>query len=222
MMFLPRSMLFLLFLTLFLNRYGPGPHRIRFTAELSAVDTRSFLVQLYPVEKLPHSIYFFLDLVTSHTWDDTVFLHHMAHVMATAPIDYYTQKVKHNHFYSLGWANLGFPEHSDDYKHDKYTLGFAGQGPTFYINTVDNSYIHGPGSQDHHLLPYDADPCFGKVVEGFDVVDDIAKLGRALHQETELQAAAIGQKDEKGVESWDEARRSWTHITSVQLIENNK
>lgn len=179
-------------------------------------------MELFSVEKLPHSVYFFLDLVTSRTWDDTVFLHHMAHVMATAPIDYFTQKVKHNHFYSLGWANLGFSEQSDEYKHNKYTLGFSGQGPTFYINTVDNSYVHGPGSQQHHLLPYDADPCFGKVIEGFDVVDDIEKLGRTLHLETEQHAAAIGQVDETEGESWEEARRSWTHIISVQLIDNHK
>lgn len=203
-------------------RYGPGPHRIRFTAQLSAVDTRSFVVELYPLDKVPHSLYFFLDLATSRTWDDTVFLHHMAHVMATAPIDYYTQKMKHNHFYSLGWASLGFPEHSDEFKHEKYTLGFAGQGPTFYINTIDNSNVHGRGSQEHHLLPEDADPCFGKVIEGFDVVDDIAELGRKLHKETELQATALGQKSGRQGESWDEAQRSWTHITSVQLIQNGE
>lgn len=205
-----------------MSRYGPGPHRVRFTAKLSASDTRSFVVELYSVDKLPHSLYFFLDLVAAHTWDDTVFLHHMAHVMATAPIDYFTQKIKHSHFYSLGWNSLGFPEHSDEFKHEKYTLGFAGQGPTFYINTVDNSYVHGQGSQNHHLLPYDADPCFGKVVEGFDVVDDIAKLGRQHHQLTEQQATTIRQKDGKDVESWEQAQRSWTHITSVQLIENTK
>lgn len=147
----------------------------------------------------------------------------MAHVLATAPIDYYSQKVKHNHFYSLGWANLGFPEHSNEYKHSKYTLGFSGQGPTFYINTIDNIFVHGRGSQQqHHLLPEDADPCFGKVIEGFDVVDEIMNSGRKRHLETEQHAAEIGQMNEIDGESWQEARRSWTHIVSVQLINNRK
>ncbi|GAX29543.1 hypothetical protein FisN_36Hh037 [Fistulifera solaris] len=205
-----------------LERFGPGPHHVKFTAELAAGDTRSFVVELYPVDKLPHTVYFFLDLVTSHTWDDTVFLHHMNHVMATAPIDYYTQKVKHSHFYSLGWATLGFPEQAKEYKHNKYTLGFSGQGPTFYINTIDNSYVHGPGSQRHHLLPEDADPCFGKVIEGFDVVDAIVDLGRKRHLETEHVVAGTEQIVETEVESWPEAQRSWTHIISVQLIDNQQ
>lgn len=154
---------------------------------------------------MPHSIHFFLDLVTAHVWDDTVFLHHEAveHVLATAPMDYYTQKIKHSHLHTLGWANLGFPEYQDAFPHEKYTLGFAGRGPTFYINTVDNSHIHGPGGQGHHLLPRDGDPCFGKVVEGHDVVDALV---------------AFGLQEAKSTTSDGDNEHAWTHIVSVELL----
>jgi len=52
-------------------------------------------------------------------------------------------------------------------------VGFAGRpgGPDFYVSTVDNSRNHGPGGQSGYADPTEADPCFGKVVEGFDAVD---------------------------------------------------
>jgi cyclophilin family peptidyl-prolyl cis-trans isomerase len=188
--------------------YGPGPHRVRFTAELGENLNSTFIVELVPVEAMPHSVHFFLDLVAAHVWDHTVFLHHedVDHVMATAPIDYYTQKVKFMHLHTLGWANLGFPEYHEDFPHEKYTLGFAGQGPTFYINTMDNARIHGPGGQGHHLLPQDADPCFGKVVEGQDVVDALGAFG--------LQEV----KSSSSSSAWYDGDHAWTHIVSVEIL----
>jgi hypothetical protein len=35
----------------------------------------------------------------------------------------------------------------------------------------DNSRVHGPGGQSSYQDPTEADSCFAKVVEGFDVVD---------------------------------------------------
>ena len=36
---------------------------------------------------------------------------------------------------------------------------------------IDNTRIHGPGGQDSYDVPSEADPCFAKVVEGFETVD---------------------------------------------------
>jgi hypothetical protein len=60
----------------------------------------------------------------------------------------------------------------------RYTVGFAGRpgGPDFYINKVDNSINHGPGGQSHHDLHEEADPCFGKVVGGIELMDEINRI----------------------------------------------
>lgn len=69
---------------------------------------------------------------------------------------------------------LAFQEYHRDFPHKKYTLGYAGRpgGPEFYISTVDNTQNHGPGSQGSQT---EADSCFGKIVEGFDVVARMMK-----------------------------------------------
>ena len=66
-----------------------------------------------------------------------------------------------------------FQEYSEKYPHNKYTLGYAGRpgGPDFYISTQDNSKIHGPGGQDSYQDPTEADPCFARIIEGFNIVD---------------------------------------------------
>jgi cyclophilin family peptidyl-prolyl cis-trans isomerase len=56
-----------------------------------------------------------------------------------------------------------------------YTAGRPG-GPDFYVSTEDNTRNHGPGGQASYALPGEADPCFGKVVEGFEAVDRMHKM----------------------------------------------
>jgi hypothetical protein len=60
----------------------------------------------------------------------------------------------------------------------KYTLGYAGRpgGPDFYVSTVDNTLNHGPGGQGSYEEKGEADPCFAKVVPGYEhVVERIHK-----------------------------------------------
>jgi len=59
--------------------------------------------------------------------------------------------------------------HEGGNKNDKYTISMANAGPNtgssqFFINLVDNNFLDGKH------------PTFGKVVEGMDVVDKIAKV----------------------------------------------
>merc|ERR1712079_978889 len=73
------------------------------------------------------------------------------------------------------FRSLTFQEYHPEYPHVEGTLGFAGRpgGPAFYISTVDNTRNHGPGSQGSKT---EADSCFGKVVEGHDVVQRLFKV----------------------------------------------
>jgi len=216
------------------EEYGPGPHRIRITVEfvkeqekMKITKNRSFVVELASLDELPHSVHYFLDMVKLKLWDHTFFLHHenVEHVIAGVPIDYRTQKLKTPHLASLGWSDgLAFPECSPRFPHTQYTIGFAHRGPTFYLNTLDNTLPHGPGGgQGHHLLPEDGDPCFGKVVEGREVVDDLIEYGMAADRKKPSQAnPGIGSSDpttnNNHHHEWEDEDHSWTHILKVEMV----
>jgi hypothetical protein len=63
---------------------------------------------------------------------------------------------------------------SPNFPHVKYTLGYAGRpgGPDFYVSTQDNTQNHGPGGQASYEEASEADPCFAKVVPGYEPVVD--------------------------------------------------
>lgn len=178
------------------------------------------MVELFPVEIMPHSVHFFLDLVSAKVWDDTVFLYHQdyEHVLATAPIDYYTKKIKFSHLYTLGWASLGFPEYDEKFPHEKYTLGFSGQGPTFFVNTLDNSQFHGIGSQGHHILPQDADPCFGKVIQGQNVIDELVAFGTDINEPGDQKESKRESNEEVQLKNGGDRDHKWIRIVSVELV----
>jgi cyclophilin family peptidyl-prolyl cis-trans isomerase len=215
-------------------KYGLGPHKVKFVLEYKdpkllkkALDSSTtsnakdeldiptvrgeFVVQLASLDQMPHSVSFFLDMVKSRLWDNTVFLHHenVEHVMAAAPVDFVTQTVKYHHLQYYGFEGLGFPEYSPQIPHTKYTLGFAGFGPTFYINTMDNSAHHGPGSlQGHFVLPTDADPCFGHVISGHNVIDSITVDNGTGQNPIEAHAQ----------HPWANEQHTWTRIVEILVL----
>jgi cyclophilin family peptidyl-prolyl cis-trans isomerase len=205
-------------------RYGNGPHKVKFTFEQDdssgsdrlTPQNRFFVVELASVEEMPISVHFFLELVSNKIWDDTIFIHHEKrdHVIAVPPISFTTQRTKSEEINALGWARLGYPEYSERYPHKKYTLGFANQGPTFYINTMDNSINHGPNGQEHHLLPGEADPCFGVVVDGFDAIDELVEFG-SLQAKQKSNRHGDQTSSLFGTAKDDPA---WTHLVKVEVL----
>jgi hypothetical protein len=174
---------------------------------------KNFVVETAPLDLMPTSINLFLDMISAGIWDNTIFLHHeeVEHIIAAAPVDYHTEKMKQNQLSQLGWVGLGFPEYSAQFPHSQYSVAFAGQGPTFYVNTMDNEESHSPGMQPHHLLPSDADPCFAKIVDGFDVFDELIRFG--LNQK---------KSPNKVTHDWADAADAWTQIVSVKLLNDRK
>jgi cyclophilin family peptidyl-prolyl cis-trans isomerase len=172
-----------------LEKYGPGPHRVEFQVQIDSMETKrkipktarksKFMIELAPLDLMPHAIETFLDMISSTLWDNTVFYHHATqdHVVAAAPVNYGTFETKNHHFQALGYEGVVFPEYSENIRHEEYTIGFSGKGPNFYINTMDNQMHHGPGGQGHHDLSQDADPCFGKIVMGKKVIQDMMPKG---------------------------------------------
>ena len=154
-------------------RYGvQEPYRVRVDLEFQPsipdfeVNGRfgSFLIELAPSTLQPHSIYTFLEV---SRWFKKSAFHRIApHVLQTYTLT--NKKVQH----------LAFQEYSPEWPHVERTVGYAGRpsGPDWYISIMDNANDHGPGTQQKKN-PYEADSCFGKVIEGYDpVVKRITKV----------------------------------------------
>lgn len=119
-----------------------------------------------------------------------------------------------------GLDSVSFQEYHPSYPHEKYTIGLAGRphsGPEFYINLLNNTLDHGTVEQRKQELGdgyadylkaamegedgldekvMEPDPCFGKVVKGFDVVDKIAeRITRASLPEESKEGGEVALDD---------------------------
>lgn len=198
-----------------IERFGLDPHRVEIVVETQMTGDQPPMQQSFTVETasmfdMPHAVYLFLDSVDQKLWDDTIFLHQKSveHVMAAVPLDYQTQNIKHQALQDLALQTLAFYEYSPSFPHEEYTLGFAGLGPTFYINTANNTREHGPGGQEHHQLPEDADPCFARVVKGQSVVDELARYG----------ALSDKRLNRQGENPWKGQKHAYTRIVNMRLL----
>ena len=196
------------------KRFGDGPHQVEASIEIQKgkdrpPSLRKFTIELAPIWEMPHAVYYFLDTIEKKLWDNSVFLFDETnyHVLAAVPIDYESQSIKQSELKSLELQTLAFPEYSVRHPHQKYTLGFADLGPTFYINLEDNTRVNGPGGQAHHRLPEDADPCFGHISEGIDVVDQLIEYG-----------SVQDRLSNDGDHPWVDGDRSMSRIVSMRIL----
>mmetsp|Transcript_18506 Transcript_18506/g.44646 ORF Transcript_18506/g.44646 Transcript_18506/m.44646 type:complete len:492 (+) Transcript_18506:275-1750(+) len=164
-----------------IEKYGDGPYQVKFSVRTNEGRTPGFfIVELAPLHVVPHAIEKFLDMVSAKVWDNTVFYSHksQSHVIAAAPVVYGTFQSKNHQLVALGHTGTSFPDYNPSFPHKRLTMGFAGNGPNFYINSIDNTKHHGPGGQAHHTLPTDADPCFGHIVSGHQIVTQAMLPGK--------------------------------------------
>lgn len=145
------------------EKYGNGVHEVEI--ELVFPDHHrgptKFVIELAPADMMPHSVHTFLEMVSAGLLDGCSFILNAMHVLKAAPLPYDGTSAadKAIAFAEKGLESVAFIEYNEDFPHKKYTVGFATDGsPSFYINTADNSEIHV------------GDPCFGKVVSGFETV----------------------------------------------------
>jgi len=132
---------------------------------------------------MPVSVLYFLRQVRSGLWTGASFHRNAGHVLQAG--------LAHKAVPAEQRASVPFQEYSPSLPHEKFTVGFAGRpgGPDWYISTVDNTRNHGPGSQSPDAALFgEADPCFGKVVAGFDVLAAMRAMAvRQLLPHTELR-----------------------------------
>jgi len=144
------------------QKYGDGPHRVEIELEFPGdTSTSSFVVEMAPLNLMPHSVDTFLGMVSAGLWDGCSFVMNAVHVIKAAPLPTVGNDAREKlaAFESEGLNHVAFHEYSEDFPHEQYTLGFTGgDSPNWYINTEDNTDIHR------------GDPCFGKIVDGLNVV----------------------------------------------------
>jgi cyclophilin family peptidyl-prolyl cis-trans isomerase len=148
------------------------------------VEPNVFEVELAPLSVMPHAIFTFLDLVDLQLYDGTAFIAADANRIEGGSPNHADpeQSVKlHQRYAKFGYnrSPLGFNEYSDEYPHTQYTIGFSGSpiaGPTLAINLGNTTAARGPDEYGMH-----ADPCFGKVVSGFDTLKRISEAPRAAN-----------------------------------------
>lgn len=166
------------------SRFGRGPkYYVRMKLEFdrdsnvhSEVDAGDeVLIETASIDDMPHSVYLFLEQVDHHLYDHTTFHRNAAHLVQAGPSVNTQAHTKFRKHPSLN--SVIFQEFAPEMTHKQYTLGYPGRpgGPDFYVNMRDNSAIHGPGGQHTHYsdVILDADPCFAKIVRGFEAIERV-------------------------------------------------
>jgi len=166
-------------------KFGLGPHRVKIELgfnpeEVPDGTATSFTIELAPIDLMPYTVNHFLQQVSLGLWNGCSFHRNAHHVVQGGPIANYLNpgaKVSAG-FKKADLGSVVFQEYHKDFPHKKYTLGYAGRpgGPDFYISTVDNTRNHGPGGQSSYAMKGEADPCFAKVIEGFEAIDRMHTL----------------------------------------------
>mmetsp|Transcript_25920 Transcript_25920/g.62242 ORF Transcript_25920/g.62242 Transcript_25920/m.62242 type:complete len:559 (+) Transcript_25920:104-1780(+) len=188
---------------------------------------RDIVLELAPLDVMPHSVHLFLSQIDAGYWTrgTPAIAINAEHVLQACPhpclenVDDPYEDMRR-----AGLDAVSFQEYSTYYPHVEYTVGFAGRphsGPEFYINVMDNTADHGTleerkfkmgptrykawaeevfgGSEEVEEKSIEPYPCFGKVIRGFDVVDEIAKgMTRASlprEEEGELDDTAFSLDD---------------------------
>ena len=182
------------------SRYGPGPHRISMVINLD--DTQhEVIIELAPITLMPHSVHTFLSQLSEGYWTrgTPAIVMNPGHVLQACPHPCLETKAMGGSYPGdpyvdmrhAGLDTVSFQEYHPEYPHEKYTIGFAGRpsGPEFYINMMNNTLDHGPKEalpkkaivedeeeeEADEMMTMEPDPCFGKIISGFEVIDKISE-----------------------------------------------
>lgn len=158
-----------------------GAYYVKFLVDIPDSGRKSFFIETASINDMPHSVHLFLEQVKNSLWNGCSFIINAPHILQAGPHTKDASVDKIDSFKKLELDTVSFQEYSIAFPHKKYTFGFAGRpgGPDFYINKMDNSDPHGPGGQMQQVLEEEADPCFAKVIDGFEVVDELFKTPTA-------------------------------------------
>eukprot|EP00591_Stephanopyxis_turris_P009051 CAMPEP_0195517916 /NCGR_PEP_ID=MMETSP0794_2-20130614/11813_1 /TAXON_ID=515487 /ORGANISM="Stephanopyxis turris, Strain CCMP 815" /LENGTH=420 /DNA_ID=CAMNT_0040646793 /DNA_START=472 /DNA_END=1734 /DNA_ORIENTATION=- len=190
-----------------LDRWGQGPHQVRIEMEFPeetelndpSLPIRYLTIELAPISIMPHSVHIFLEQVHHKLWEGTSFVINAEHIIQASALSGDEQNPLKDYatpFKTARLDTLAFQEYDELYPHEMFTVGFAGRpgGRDFYLNMMDNTDSHGPGGQEQHDLEEEADPCFGKVVDGFDhlkVMEKRPTKGELFERRVRIKSTTI-------------------------------
>jgi len=169
-----------------IQKYGYRTIEVELEFSFGDDDSAWITIELAPIDEMPHAVYTFLEQVEMGLYGDGgyAFHHNGKHIIMGAPVFNHlthTDTDPAQRFADSGIASVLFQEYSDNFPHSAYTVGFAGRpgGPNFYFNTQDNSDLHGPSG---YATDGSADPCFGRVIRGTDIIDRMHQMTGSLEQ----------------------------------------
>ena len=121
------------------------------------------ILEMAPLDLMPHSVYTFLEMVDHHLLDGCSFILNAMNIIKAAPLPYEkglpSAKEMAENFHKFNLDTVSFSEYNSNFAHEQYTIGFAADGsPDFYINTGDNTEEHS------------GEPCFARIVSGFETM----------------------------------------------------
>ncbi len=110
---------------------------------------RFFVVEMAPLEDVPHAVHFFMEQVEHGLWNGCYFYLNGPHVVQAGPRlseenDDGSSSVEEDRFAEIlpfkaaGLDELSFPDYSEKFPHVTWTLGYTGRpgGVDWYINKV--------------------------------------------------------------------------------------
>jgi hypothetical protein len=162
---------------------------VKFHDKSDLPTVQTFEIEMAPIKYVPHAVHFFLEQVGHGLWNGSSFHLNRHHVLQVGP----SSPEHRERFREMELDRLAFPEYSPHYPHHRWTLGYAGRpgGPSWYVNKIDNRADHGPHGQEHHALSEYADPCFGKVVQGFATLERVFRDPILQPSQQQQQRATI-------------------------------
>lgn len=119
------------------EKFGPGPHKVRLTFKLPTTDKagkttfvmQNVVVEMAPLDLVPHAIHLFLEQVSHNLWDKTFVYLNGPHILQFGPtgMDNMKKGSTVQKFVDQKLDKLAFPEYSPEFPHlpyvsDKYTV----------------------------------------------------------------------------------------------------
>jgi hypothetical protein len=202
-------------------KYGFGPHFVRMNLKfppamvnhdpllygisVNGTSDISVIIQLAPIQWLPHAVLAFLDITSTFKKGD--FHRNAAHVLqAQIQADYK--------------GGVSFMEYDSRYPHVRLSLGFAGRGGgnAIYINTLNNTLIHGPGTDRGGKDP-ESDTNFGRLHSIEFQSSDSTQRRQQLNISTDALVQIMQkQPNSKTPNNFVNDHSSYIAITSLHLL----
>ena len=166
---------------LLLAKYGPSPYYVRLDLAFPLGQPEGFIVMELDGDAMPYTTTYFLEQITARAWDSCQFILNAGVLLQVDTRGERCSRKSFRTIASVGEA-LAFQEYSAKLAHRRMTVGITGRpgGPLFYVSLINNTATLGPRVGDMDMGPFglapEADPCFGRVIRGEEVMERVNRL----------------------------------------------